>query len=227
MPRHRRMADPSFRRQQWEDRYAPHVEPINRLVDRLREERGDRIPYMAPHYGGTEAEVLFIFQDPGPGTDDSRDGSGFLSCENDDPSAQLLAECMEAAGLSPSRVVAWNAYPWALPPGQSSPSSNDLTEGLDPLQQLLEALPKLKVVAPMGKVAHEAWKRFRKRYPKLGYRYKVLPGLHTSGRGITNGGQHTKAEGVTKVVDLMREAAAFVGEHAESPVRSPGSAVPG
>ncbi|MDY0911899.1 hypothetical protein [Rathayibacter festucae] len=32
----RSMADLDFRRQQWEQRYAPHVAPINRWIDELR-----------------------------------------------------------------------------------------------------------------------------------------------------------------------------------------------
>ena len=42
-------------------------------------------------------------------------GSGFLGCENDDPSAQVLGECLDAAGLGARQVTPWNAYPWFLP----------------------------------------------------------------------------------------------------------------
>ena len=61
----RAMADLEFRRQQWEQRYAPHVAPINRWIDELRNpyDRG-WLPYVAPLHGGTEARVLSILRDP-------------------------------------------------------------------------------------------------------------------------------------------------------------------
>jgi hypothetical protein len=52
---YRRMRDPGYRRQQWEDRRAPHVAPVNALVDRLQELPGMAgVPYVAPVYGGVK-----------------------------------------------------------------------------------------------------------------------------------------------------------------------------
>jgi uracil-DNA glycosylase len=220
-----KMADPRFRQGQWELRYAPHVEEINRFVGDLRSQKGLRIPYVAPHYGGLNAEILFIFQNPGPGTDESRGGSGFLSCENDDPSAELLAECMEEAGLAASRVITWNACPWELPKARTAPSAGDLTGGLQPLKTLLDMLPELRVVAPMGKVAQEGWRRFQLQYPQIAERSRVLEGPHTSGRGITGGGKHTKAQGVSQVLKLMGQAVAETADARSNREREPVSTI--
>ena len=67
----RRMADEGFRQIQWDTRYDPHIEPVNRYVDLLRQdaERG-WAPYVAPLYGGIRARLLSVSRDPGPKTVD-------------------------------------------------------------------------------------------------------------------------------------------------------------
>jgi hypothetical protein len=65
---HRRLRDPQFRQEQEDGLRAPHVAPINDLVDGLIEPpppdgRG-WIPYVAPVYGGVNARVLCIQRDP-------------------------------------------------------------------------------------------------------------------------------------------------------------------
>jgi hypothetical protein len=55
----RRMADPEFRAEQDRDRYAPHVRPVNELVDDLRDQDGRGwMPHVAPLHGGVTARVL-------------------------------------------------------------------------------------------------------------------------------------------------------------------------
>jgi hypothetical protein len=64
---HRRMRDPQFRQQQVDDLRAPHVAPINALMDELIDPSGRGwVPYVAPVYGGVDASVLNIHRDPGP-----------------------------------------------------------------------------------------------------------------------------------------------------------------
>lgn len=200
------MRDRTFREDQWSRRFAPHVAPINQLVDEMRRERGAGMPYVAPIYGGIAAEVLFMFQDPGRGTDEARAGSGFLCAENDDPSAQLFAECLDAAGLAVSRVVTWNASPWLRPGPRGSPTAQELESGVEPAIRLLSLLPELRVVILMGKIAQDGWRRLCRRHPAMLHRYVVSEGLHTSPLGITNGSQHRKSEGVEVVVSVMRAA---------------------
>ncbi len=211
MARHRRMNDPLFRRRQWDHRYDPHISRINRLVDALRHEAGARMPYVAPHYGGNKAEVLFIFQDPGGGTDESRDGSGFLCAENDDDSAELLSECLDQVGLAPNRIITWNASPWLRAKPRSRPLVGELKAGVEPAMRLLSLLEKVKVVMLMGGAARDGWdQHVCLRHPSVRTRYHVIRSLHTSPLGITNGSQHSKAEGVAKVIASMREALAMI-----------------
>jgi hypothetical protein len=203
---HRRMRSPSFREEQWARRFDLHVEPINRLVDDLIAEKdGSWMPYIPPYHGGIQAKILLLYQDPGKMTSTEHGGSGFLGCENDDPSARVVAECLDAAGIDQRDVIAWNAYPWFLPE-QGGVTTSMIDEGLDPLRRLLELLPGLHTVVTGGNKAHESWRRFSQRFPDLANSYQHLETFHTSGRGITNGGRQTKAEGVAHVTATFAEA---------------------
>lgn len=203
---HRRMRSPAFREEQWAHRFDPHVAPINRLVDDLISEKGGGwMPYIPPYHGGTDTKILLLYQDPGKMTSTAHGGSGFLGCENDDPSAQVVAECLDAAGIDQSDVISWNAYPWFLPE-QGGVTVSMINEGLDPLRRLLELLPDLHTVITGGTKAHDSWRRFSQRFPDAASRYRHFETFHTSGRGITNGGRQTKAEGLDHVVATLAEA---------------------
>lgn len=110
----RRLTDPAFRADQWNRRFDPHVAPINRYVDEIRDLGYGWAPYVAPIHGGVDARVLSILRDPGPATQDGDAGSGFLCVENDDSSAQLQCELLDHAGLVATDLLPWNAYPWYI-----------------------------------------------------------------------------------------------------------------
>lgn len=205
---HRKASSPAFRHEQWEQRFDRHVEPINRLVDVLIAEKGDHwMPYVAPYHGGTEAKILLLFQDPGRMTATSHSGSGFIGCENDDPSAELLADCLDEAGIEQRDVVPWNSYPWFLP-DQGGVTGAMRIQGLLPLQKVIALLPLVPTVVSCGSVAHDTWQRFSRQCPRVAATVRHLETFHTSGRGITNGGQQRKVAGVTHVIETLREAAA-------------------
>lgn len=156
-PGHRQARSAEFCRIQWEQRFAPDVEPINHLVDALIVERpGAWMPYVAPYHGGIDAEILLLYQDPGPMTVAANGGSGFIGCENDDPTAELLARCLDGAEVSQRQVVPWNSYPWFLP-DQKGVSASRRKEGLDPLQRVLALLPAVHTIVTGGAVAHDTW----------------------------------------------------------------------
>ena len=159
----RRMADPKFRVQKWDDRYAPHIAPINRYVDELREMGRDFVPYVAPLYGGVDARVLSILRDPGPATRDGV-GSGFICVENDDGSAELQANLLEAVALSPAELLPWNAYPWYI---NRAPKAPELDAGLPTMLRLMQLAPKLRVVLLQGGDAERAWRRLIRQHPNI------------------------------------------------------------
>jgi hypothetical protein len=171
------MRDPLFKRSQEEGLRLPHVAPINALVDDLREEGRGWVPYVAPIYGGVEAEMLSILRDPGPMTNTSGNGSGFLCLENDDPAAELFATLLAGAGITPARVTPWNAYPWYI---NRRPNAAELEAGLDPLRRLLNLLLRLRIVMLNGGDAQSLWRKFAASYPTTAASYHVLPTYHTA-----------------------------------------------
>jgi hypothetical protein len=66
------------------------LERINRFIDELGA-KGDagQPPYVPPMCGGVDALALSVSRDPGPKAGRTQ-GSGFLSIENDDPSAERM-----------------------------------------------------------------------------------------------------------------------------------------
>jgi hypothetical protein len=153
----RRMRSPRYRAGQWEHRYAPHVEPINRLVDELGElDDAGHPPYVAPMYRGIHAPAVAILRDPGPKAGGVA-GSGFLSIENDDQTAERQCAFFTESGIEPANVVPWNAYPWYI---NARPTKTQLAAGTRPLHQLLDLLPALRVVLLLGGDAQAAWQLF-------------------------------------------------------------------
>ena len=215
---HRRARAVEFRAQQWEQRFAAHCQPINLLVEELIAEKGGRwMPFVAPYHGGVEAMVLLLFQDPGRMTNQASGGSGFIGCENDDPSAETLAVCLDEAMVTQRQVLPWNAYPWYLPE-QAGVSASQRVEGLEALHRLIKLLPSLHTVVSCGAVAHDSWRRFARAHSDVAANIRHLETFHTSGRGITNGGKQTKAKGVAHVVATLTRATT---EHARVPSERP------
>ena len=160
----RRMADERFRREQERGRYAAHVRPINEFIDSLRDSDGRGwLPHVAPFHGGVHARVLSVLRDPGPKTQDGS-GSGFLCIENDDPTAERQVEAFAAVGIQASDITPWNAYPWYV---NRAPTAAERQAGVDPLVQLIELLPQLRVVFLQGNDAKDGWRRVLVRHPTI------------------------------------------------------------
>lgn len=204
----RRMRDPEYRRTQHAHIYDRHIEPINRLVDELREESGSWMPYVAPVYGGTAARVLAIFRDPGPKTQHDK-GSGMLSLENDDPSAERHLEVVEGSGLAATDLISWNAYPWYI---NRKPTSAEIEQGLDSLQRLIALLPDLVVVIAHGRDAQRAWRRFVRSGRSAGRPLEVVETYHTSRQAFWTPDPDERARREKKLIDDYARVAALLEE---------------
>jgi len=174
---YRRMRDAEFRRSQEAGVHLSHIAPVNELVDTLRTEGRGWVPYVAPLYGGVNAELLSVLRDPGPMTNAEEKGSGFLCLENDDAAAERFATLLAEAGIAASRMIPWNAYPWYI---NRKPNAAEQKAGLEPLRRLLGLLPCLRVVMLNGGDAQALWRRFAADHPALAEQYHVLPTYHTS-----------------------------------------------
>ncbi len=172
------MANPVFRDAQMRARYDDHIAAINRLVDELRDSERGWLPYVAPIYGGVHARLLSLLRDPGPKTQ-ADTGSGFLSMENNDATAEAISTYFTAVGIHATEIVPWNVYPWYI---NRSPKAEELEAGVEPLRRLVELLPHLRVVMLHGGSAAAGWKRFTRRHAGLlaSRSLIVIPTYHTS-----------------------------------------------
>jgi hypothetical protein len=203
----RLMADDAFRAAQWDQRFAPHVAPINKLVDRLRDHAW--APYVAPIHGGVDARILTLLRDPGPATQDAL-GSGFLSVENDDPTAARLNELLSSVSLDAPDIVLWNAYPWYI---NRAPKAAELEEGVGPILDLIALVPKLKVVLLQGGSARDSWRRVTRRAPNLvGERgLTVIDTYHPGRQALWHKDPAVRAERAAHQVSAFEQAAAICG----------------
>jgi hypothetical protein len=177
-----RMGDPRFRQQQLDGLRLPHIAPVNALVDELNDPGGRGwVPYLVPAYGGVAARILCVLRDPGPRTNAMHGGSGFLSPENDDPTARRFAALLDGAGIPVSEILAWNAYPWYL---NGKPRAAELEAGVEPLRRLIGLLPGLRVVMLHGGSAQDGWHRLARRHPVLAGGLEAIPTFHTSSQAF-------------------------------------------
>lgn len=151
------MADPVFRaEQEREAAAAPHMAPITRFVAEIQDRDGRGwAPGVAPHHGGVDARVLSVLRDPGPATQVGV-GSGFLSVENDDPTAERQAALFAEHGIRDRDVLPWNAYPWYI---DAAPNAEQGRAGAQVLVDLIRLLPHLEVVLLQGRDAERIWAR--------------------------------------------------------------------
>jgi hypothetical protein len=179
----RRMRDKDFRDDQWARRYTGKVERINRFIDELgAKDDAGHPPYIPPMCGGVDAVALSISRDPGPKAGGTK-GSGFLSIENDDPSAERMGQFFDEAGIDYAEVVGWNAYPWYI---NSDPTTDQLLAGVEPLRDLIGLMPRLRVVLVHGTAAGKGWKLFLRENRNLIERRGIvwLSTYHTSRQAL-------------------------------------------
>ena len=136
--------------------HEPHISPLTRFVETLRTEAGPgaAVPYFDPWDGGIGAEVLLLFEAPGP----KAVKSSFISRNNPDETAKNFFELSMEAGLDRKITILWNAVPWYIGSGTKirAATAADLASGLGPLRRLLQLLPQVRTIVLVGKKAEKA-----------------------------------------------------------------------
>ncbi|WP_246150046.1 uracil-DNA glycosylase [Agromyces intestinalis] len=137
---------------------APRVAPLREWANALASRRNAVVPLFDPAEAGVEARVLMLFEAPGPMTnaDNKRPGSGFISVDNDDQSAENVWRARDAVGLHDG-VLAWNIVPWYLGPASKKPNAVELGQGGMELRRLLPLLSNLAAVVLAGRLAQTGW----------------------------------------------------------------------
>lgn len=133
-----------------------HIAPLIKFVDKLRSKYnlGENIPHFDPLDGGINAEVLFLLEAPGP----RAVKSGFVSRNNDDPTARNFLALNHEAGITREGTIMWNIVPQYLGDVNSirRPTASELRVGITHLFELLNLLPELRVVVFVGAHAYNA-----------------------------------------------------------------------
>lgn len=136
----------------------PHMAPLTAYAAKLRAQNIGTVPEFDPVDGGTNARLLFLMEKPGPMTDDrtptGKIGSGFISRDNDDPTAEAVFNFMRQARIPREETVLWNTIPWWN--GSRKITSPELNAGLQQLNALMDLLPKLTTVVAVGRRATRA-----------------------------------------------------------------------
>lgn len=213
--------DSTYRADLHRRRYDPHVRPVNELVDALRAEHEDAfIPYVAPTYGGTNARMLALLQDPGPKTrPDRRDGSDMLCIENADPTAERYKALLAANGIDVCDIQAWNAFPWRPTTIERrghrtlAPTDEDMIHATDALARLVELLPRLRVVLLHGVQAKSAWPRLQQAYPELASGVRAVDSWHP----LAANPAYKSPEQVEKYSREIAESFAVAARHLRDP----------
>src|SRR3954462_13447146 len=98
----------------------PHIAPLTRFVRTLRAERGggEAVPWFDPSEGRINARILILGEAPGPralgqqGPRPKSRGSGFISPDNNDGTAENCWRALREANIARQHVVTWNIVPW-------------------------------------------------------------------------------------------------------------------
>ena len=137
---------------------STHMRELAIFVEELRNERRSAyVPDFDPASGGEHARVLFLLEKPGPKTDPSRGGSGFISPCNNDPTARAMHAFMAQRGLPISCCLHWNVIPWW--DTKIEFDGAEQSDGLKPLRRLMMMLPRLQAIVLVGKTAQRSWMR--------------------------------------------------------------------
>jgi hypothetical protein len=133
-----------------------HIAPLTAYVAKLRQRGSVEVPDFDPLDGGIDARVLFLFERPGPMTAEGGEttGSGFISRNNDDPTAEATFRFMRQADIPRTQTVIWNVIPWWN--GTRKVTRQELRDGTEAVRELIALLPKLRATVMVGKNATAA-----------------------------------------------------------------------
>ena len=183
----------------------PHVATLNAWVRSLRNRLGPSaiVPWFDPQDGGCDAQILWLLEAPGPKATCERGGSGFISCNNNDGTAQNTWETREEAGVSRKWVVHWNVIPYYIGTDTKirAYQPNDIAAVGPFIRELIDLLPNLKVVILGGEAARKVWQDFAPRHRKL----HVIVCPHPSPTNL-----NTRPGNRELVVDAWREAGRYI-----------------
>lgn len=131
----------------------PLMAPLSAFTARLRANGMGEVPEFDHLDGGVNASILFLFEKPGPMTAEG-EGSGYISRNNDDPTAEATFGLMRQAGIPRKLTLLWNAVPWWN--GTRKITAEELKQGVACVRELISLVPDLRAVVLVGGKAARA-----------------------------------------------------------------------
>ena len=133
--------------------HLPHIAPLAAYAATLRTRGGVQVPDFDPFDGGTLARMLFLLEKPGPAIAVTP-APGFVSRDNDTPTAEAIYIFMQRAAIPREWTVLWNVIPWWN--GTCKVTGAELRDGIAEVRELIGLLPKLQVAVMVGNRAAQA-----------------------------------------------------------------------
>lgn len=163
-----------------------------------------------PDSAGTNARVLLVLESPSRLGADEGQGSGMLSCDNNDQTAANVWQLHEDTGLRREWCLPWNIVPWFVGSDSKNAAAKiaDIQAGIPYLYQLLDLLPHVQVVIAMGELAKDGMATERRELEARGLTYLEAP--HPGPRNLnTRKGYRTAiAEIFERARDIVESALA-------------------
>ncbi|MDN5753665.1 MAG: hypothetical protein L0H15_10370 [Nitrosospira sp.] len=146
---------------------------------RLPPGAGKTIPWPDPASGGIYSRALLLLQDP---SEVATAGTGFISPDNNDPTAKNVTDALLEAGLRWDLRLQWNVYPWWVNTYKTKSGKDKARELRDPTRpretwtnarktaaalwgSFFELLPELRVIVVFGKESWKGWEATRRYLP--------------------------------------------------------------
>lgn len=191
----RSLGNPRVLQERHATRYSSPTAPLSTWVEQLIASRTSaglkaEIPTFDPAEAGMDARVLLLLEAPGPMTNalNARSGSGFISSDNNDATAENLWHARQAAGLVGGALL-WNIVPWYLGPASRKPTVADLREGAKLVQEVIAMLPELHTVVTLGVFPRNGWAKFGR--PNLGMGLRTIETWHPSPLAMNQSGKRS------------------------------------
>ena len=160
------------------------------------------MPDFDPTEAGTRARILLLLEAPGPKATRGRGGSGFVSPDNNDGSAENMWNLLRDAGMDRAHDVAtWNVVPWYVGSDTKirAVETADLLEARPYVEEVVSLLPELQVVVLLGKKAADGWS-------KLGLSLPTIKTPHPSPQNL-----NTRPEYRREILDALVAARRIAG----------------
>lgn len=185
----------------------PHMTRLVKFREQLIETAPTHVPHFDPLDGGVQARCLLLLDSPGRRSADSGSttvvGTGFVSRDNPDPTADNLRAATLQVGLPREVTVLWNAVPWYLGDANKlrKTTGTDWHHAKRALKQLVPLLTELQIVVLLGGNAQRAEKLLQSEFPWL----TILKCPHTGNQAYNH--THLKI----KILDELSAAARHLG----------------